>query len=203
VVHPRDVDAEFAHGRTTNWFGGSSRSSTVPLGGMHYRGLLRVAGRDSGTWVYAVRELAAVEVEHGTAAAAKSDAAIDSAIDALLDALVAKYAPLPAPSLLQLAGRLFRGGIPQWASRRGAALAWLRARASVLSGDGQDWYLPAGDRLRRREAPERVALLAPFGPIVWDRRRFELFWGWAYVSRPTRLRPSASWAHRVLAPTEN
>jgi uncharacterized protein YcaQ len=25
-----------------------------------------------------------------------------------------------------------------------------------------------------------VRLLAPFDPIVWDRRRFELFWGWAY-----------------------
>jgi uncharacterized protein len=23
-------------------------------------------------------------------------------------------------------------------------------------------------------------LLTPFDPIVWDRRRFELFWGWAY-----------------------
>jgi len=23
-------------------------------------------------------------------------------------------------------------------------------------------------------------LLAPFDPVVWDRRRFELFWGWAY-----------------------
>ena len=25
-----------------------------------------------------------------------------------------------------------------------------------------------------------MRLLAPFDPIVWDRRRFELFWGWAY-----------------------
>jgi uncharacterized protein YcaQ len=25
-----------------------------------------------------------------------------------------------------------------------------------------------------------VRLLAPFDPLVWDRRRFELFWGWAY-----------------------
>jgi hypothetical protein len=25
-----------------------------------------------------------------------------------------------------------------------------------------------------------VRLLAPFDPVVWDRRRFELFWGWAY-----------------------
>jgi hypothetical protein len=23
-------------------------------------------------------------------------------------------------------------------------------------------------------------LLTPFDPIVWDRRRFELLWGWAY-----------------------
>jgi uncharacterized protein YcaQ len=26
----------------------------------------------------------------------------------------------------------------------------------------------------------RVRLLAPFDPIVWDRRRFEILWGWAY-----------------------
>jgi uncharacterized protein YcaQ len=25
-----------------------------------------------------------------------------------------------------------------------------------------------------------VRLLAPFDPIVWDRRRFEILWGWAY-----------------------
>ena len=25
-----------------------------------------------------------------------------------------------------------------------------------------------------------MRLLAPFDPIVWDRRRFELFWGWEY-----------------------
>jgi uncharacterized protein YcaQ len=25
-----------------------------------------------------------------------------------------------------------------------------------------------------------VRLLGPFDPAVWDRRRFELFWGWAY-----------------------
>ena len=23
-------------------------------------------------------------------------------------------------------------------------------------------------------------MLAPFDPLVWDRRRFELFWGWRY-----------------------
>jgi len=28
--------------------------------------------------------------------------------------------------------------------------------------------------------PWPLRLLAPFDPVVWDRRRFELFWGWAY-----------------------
>ncbi len=27
---------------------------------------------------------------------------------------------------------------------------------------------------------EEVRLLAPFDPVVWDRRRFELLWDWAY-----------------------
>ncbi len=25
-----------------------------------------------------------------------------------------------------------------------------------------------------------VRLLAPFDPVVWDRRRFEMLWGWPY-----------------------
>ena len=25
-----------------------------------------------------------------------------------------------------------------------------------------------------------VRLLAPFDPVVWDRARFEIFWGWSY-----------------------
>src|ERR1700729_3489227 len=58
TVHPREVDAQFAHGKVTNWFGGSSNASTQLLDVMHYRGLLRVARREGGTRVYAVRETA-------------------------------------------------------------------------------------------------------------------------------------------------
>jgi uncharacterized protein YcaQ len=28
--------------------------------------------------------------------------------------------------------------------------------------------------------PSALRLLAPFDPIVWDRRRFEAFWDWSY-----------------------
>jgi uncharacterized protein YcaQ len=27
---------------------------------------------------------------------------------------------------------------------------------------------------------DQLRLLAPFDPVVWDRRRFEQLWGWAY-----------------------
>ncbi|MGC1524109.1 MAG: crosslink repair DNA glycosylase YcaQ family protein, partial [Steroidobacteraceae bacterium] len=32
----------------------------------------------------------------------------------------------------------------------------------------------------RWQPDEDVRLLAPFDPIVWDRRRFEIFWEWPY-----------------------
>ena len=31
-----------------------------------------------------------------------------------------------------------------------------------------------------RSMDDELRFLAPFDPIVWDRRRFELFWGWSY-----------------------
>ncbi len=61
TAHPRVVDRHFAHGKITNWFGGSTNATTRLLDEMHYRGLLRVARRDSGTRVYAVREGSLVE----------------------------------------------------------------------------------------------------------------------------------------------
>nr|WP_145552393.1 crosslink repair DNA glycosylase YcaQ family protein [Variovorax boronicumulans] len=173
AVHPREVEAQFAHGRTRNWFGGHSNASTQLLDAMHYRGLLRVLRRDSGTRVYAVR----------AAALAATDAqAIAARMDALVDLVVAKYAPLPAASLGQLLSLLLRGGTPQWAAERAAALARARGRLARARVDGVDWYWPATENpaAARWRTDEGVRLLTPFDPVVWDRRRFELFWGWAY-----------------------
>lgn len=167
VVHPRDVDAEFAHGKTLNWFGGSSNASTQLLDGMHYRGLLRVARREGGIRLYAARELTPPPEDPR------------AAHDALVDVIVAKYAPLPLATLGQLLSHL-GGGVPQWRGERAAALARAKARLAQERVDGVAWYWPAGERFRRSEPEERVRLLAPFDPLVWDRRRFEQFWGWAY-----------------------
>ncbi len=169
VVHPREVDAQFQHGKTRNWFGGSSNASTQLLDGMHYRGLLRVARREGGTRCYAVREM--------------QDAAPDvtAAMDALVDVIVAKYAPLPAASLGQLIAQL-AAAAPQWRDARKAALVRAKARLPNAAVEGVVWYWPRGENPSSRchTATDDVRLLAPFDPVVWDRRRFELLWGWAY-----------------------
>jgi uncharacterized protein YcaQ len=169
VVHPRDVDAHFQHGKTRNWFGGSGNASTQLLDGMHYRGLLRVARREGGIRCYAARD--AHEPAPDPAAA----------LDAMVDVVVGKYAPLPAATLGQFVYFL-SAAAPQWRDHRPAALQRAKARLPSAEVDGVTWYWPAGENpASRRHAPDDgVRLLAPFDPVVWDRRRFELFWGWAY-----------------------
>lgn len=171
TAHPREVDAHFAHGKTVNWFGGSSNASTQLLDGMHYRGLLRVARREGGTRVYAVREAADGLIEHE----------VDARLDSLIDVIVGKYAPLPDASLGQLVGYL-GSGVPQWKAASKVALQRARQRLARVRVDGVDWLWPIAERAdsRRWQPDDQVRLLTPFDPVVWDRRRFELLWGWAY-----------------------
>jgi len=183
TAHPREVDAHFAHGKVVNWFGGSSNASTQLLDGMHYRGLLRVARRDGGTRVYAPRIADAESIDPDTASAR---------MDTLVDVIVGKYAPLPAASLGQLVG-LLRGGAPQWDAERAAALARAKRRLGQARVEGVDWFWPVGENpaAARWTPDESVRLLTPFDPVVWDRRRFEMLWGWtyrfeAYTPAPTR-----------------
>lgn len=172
AVHPRDVDRHFAYGKVTNWFGGSTNATTHLLDDMHYRGLLRIARRDGGTRIYAIREPAAPPPDDATAQAR---------LDALLDVLVNKYAPLPLASLGQLAS-LLMGGAPQWSAMRSAALARAKERCARTRLGGIDWFWPATESpaAARWRPDDQIRLLTPFDPIVWDRRRFTLFWGWSY-----------------------
>jgi uncharacterized protein len=176
IVHPRQVDAHFAHGRVTNWFGGTSSASTQLLDVMHYRGLLRVARRDGGTRLYAVRAPAPK-----TPGLMDDAASIDARMDALVDLIVRKYAPLPAATLGNLIHRL-RGAVPQWSTLRKAAQDRAKLRLPHARVEGIEWYWPPEEKpqSRRWRPDESVRLLTPFDPIVWDRRRFELYWNWAY-----------------------
>ena len=169
VVHPAQVDAHFDHGRVVNWFGGNSKASTQLLDGMHYRGLLRVARREGGHRLYAVREHEASGLDPHVI------------MDKLVDVIVAKYAPLPAASLGQLLA-LLAGGVPQWREHRQAMLQRARLRLPCTVVEGTTWFWPEGESptSRRPGVDDKARLLAPFDPVVWDRRRFEQLWGWAY-----------------------
>jgi uncharacterized protein YcaQ len=170
TVHPREVDAHFSRGRVTNYWGGSSNATTHLLDDLHYRGVVRVVRRDAGIRVYAAR---AAEVPPLDAAARRAR------VDALVDAAVHLYAPLPAASLSNVVSRL-RYAVPQWRGEVKAALQRAKTRLSHARVDGIDWYWPAGERVGRGKPSTAVRLLAPFDPVVWDRRRFEILWGWAY-----------------------
>jgi uncharacterized protein YcaQ len=174
TAHPRAVDRRFAHGKILNWFGGATNATTRLLDEMHYRGVLRVARRDSGTRVYAPREA-------DPEPAASDGITVNTRIDTLVDLIVAKYAPLPAKSLTQLL-RFLSGGIPQWSIHRSASLGRAKQRLASAHIDGIDWYWPAAENPAggRWRVEPMVRLLTPFDPVVWDRHRFELFWGWQY-----------------------
>lgn len=173
-THPKVVLEAFSHhGRVAGYWGGELNASTQLLDGMHYRGLLRVARRDAGTRVYEAiqhpEQDDSPESRHTRAAA-------------LLDMVVALYAPLPAASLGYLT-TLLGYGAPHLKAEARAVLKTARQRYAHHQLDGESWYWPADENPRaRRHAPDpqRLRMLAPFDPLVWDRRRFERFWGWAY-----------------------
>jgi uncharacterized protein YcaQ len=173
AVHPREVDDHFSHGTVRNYWGGSSNATTHLLDAMHYRGLLRVARREGGIRIYAAHQ-------HGLG---PTDAAARRArIDALVDVAVRIYAPLPGDSLLFFVRKL-RFAVPQWHAELKSALQRAKLRLSHARVDGVDWYWPPGtdaEDVADRAPQDTVRLLTPFDPVVRDRGRFELLWGWVY-----------------------
>jgi uncharacterized protein len=174
VVHPREVDAHFAHGKVTNYWGGSSNATTRLLDAMHYQGLLRVVRREGGVRVYAIHQ-------HGLGPA--DDAERHARLDALIDVAVRIYAPLPAKSLTPLIRRV-QYAAPQWEDEITSALHRAKQRLAHELVDGVEWYWPADENPKRGangdSEQHTVRLLAPFDPVVWDRFRFHLLWGWVY-----------------------
>lgn len=170
-THPKDVKTHFDHGRIKRW-GGHLNVSAHLLEGLHYRGLLRVARRETGTRVYQA-------IEHPP----QDDGPEARLVRAgqLLDMVVQLYAPLPAASLGYLCG-LLRGGVPHLAAEVRQVQEHAKSRYAHALVDGLLWFWPEGEKRVDACHPvdDRLRFLAPFDPVVWDRRRFQLFWGWEY-----------------------
>ncbi|MDB5851363.1 MAG: cytoplasmic protein [Rhodoferax sp.] len=173
ATHPKHVLEAFSHhGRMPGYWGGELNVSTQLLDGLHYRGLLRVQRRDSGTRVYQ-------HVAHP--AQAQTPEARRLRAEALLDMVVALYAPLPSASLGYLA-TLLRLGAPDIQPEIRQVVKAAKDRYGHALVAGHTWYWPADEnpRSRRHVVDDGLRMLAPFDPIAWDRRRFEAFWGWVY-----------------------
>jgi uncharacterized protein YcaQ len=183
AVHPREVDEHFSHGTVKNYWGGSSNATTHLLDAMHYRGLLRVARREKGVRIYAAHQHE-LPPQAGRSAGAPGLAPTDAAerrarIDALVDVVVRIYAPLPGPSLSFFVRQL-QFAAPQWQGELTSALQRAKERLSHALIEGVDWYWPAKENVACSVPQDTVRLLAPFDPVVRDRARFEMLWGWVY-----------------------
>lgn len=167
VTHPRDLHRVLGKASIGNGWGGSSQATTRMLEALQYGGKLRVARREGGIRLY---DLAHPHPRSRTARARARE------IYALLIRL---YAPLPETSFRHLTWMVTDASVP--ADVRAAVLAQMRDGRGLrrVDAEGTAFVLPP-DEVLEPEALERVRLLAPFDPVVWDRRRFELFWGWDY-----------------------
>jgi uncharacterized protein len=167
-THPRQLAEEHGDARVRNAWGGHSRATKLALERLHSQGLLRIARRERGVRVY-------------EAAPSRPPPPRPSERFQALVALVAHVlAPIPEASLTSMAARL-RRFVPQVRAHRPALASMLRSGALERGTiDGVDYLWPAGSAADTVEVPRTVRLLAPFDPLVWDRRRFEHLWGWAY-----------------------
>jgi len=164
-MHPRELEAHLGRQRVINAWGGYSKATTHALEILHYRGLLRIARRENGIRVY----------EPVPATSAEEHIPPEERLRRLIRLLASLLAPVPEKTLNANIARYRRLGNP-----KAAVTELLRSgelRKEVV--DSVNYVWPAEVELAD-SAPERVRFLAPFDPVIWDRRRFEHFWGWAY-----------------------
>ena len=167
VSHPRDVQVHFGHERTANGWGGSSSATTVELEWLHHFGHLRVADRVAGVRRYEVAP--ALDEPLETAERVREAALV----------VARTFAPAPETSLNTPMNTMTHlmgvaGG------RR--VVRDLLARGDLEAADvaGTRYVWPAAMAPVDVDAPARVRFLAPFDPLVWDRKRFSELWGWEY-----------------------
>jgi uncharacterized protein len=170
-THPRLLLSEFGNRRVINAWGGQSHSTTRLLEDLHFRGHLRVARREKGIRVYEAVAPSSESIgpdERLRRLILKVSALFGPLPDASLKAIVAqlRYSMPGVPGRLRAVQRLHDAGQLVRGDVGGVSYTWTADGGLPASGDAD------GDR--------RVRFLAPFDPIVWDRRRFEHLWGWPY-----------------------
>jgi uncharacterized protein len=167
-AHPRDVEKFVGASQRVNGWGGTSAASTLMLEGLHREGRARVVRREAGQRVYA--SALPMRGKDATSPTARGDA--------LIALLINLYAPMPLRSLTHTISMC--GHTKPDMDYKARVRAMIK-RGALGTGeiDGLVYVWPADESLHA-EIGDTVRLLAPFDPLVWDRRRFEHLWQWPY-----------------------
>lgn len=167
IVHPRHLAKALGKGRARNDWGGYSQATKIALEQLHRRGLLRVAGRQSGVRLYSA-------IPPTSAAWDPVDRSNRIAL-----AVVRLFEPVHSKTLGEVLARV-RHSAPGLRPTRSLIAELTKSgqlRHDILDGHT---YLSTVENPWQTVDESKVRFLAPFDPIVWDRRRFEHLWGWAY-----------------------
>jgi uncharacterized protein YcaQ len=162
-THPRELQARPAKRRVINDWGGFSSATTRTLERLRHRGLLRIARRENGIRIYEPSR--------------PFDGSLtpEERLHKLILVVTSVLAPSPERSLRAIVARYRRWGNPRKAVddliRNGSLQRQVIDGLSYVWSAGRSTY-DSGQR--------RVRFVAPFDPLVWDRTRFEHFWGWPY-----------------------
>ncbi len=167
LTHPRALAKELATKSVKNYWGGSSNETTRALESLHRHGLLRVAKREKGIRLYEP----ARETSETLPPAERYLRIVEAAIKI--------FAPAPEKNIhstLAPVRRILFGKKRMPTNVEPLIKDGTIRRETV---DGVAYLWPAG-KFPKKEVPQDVRILAPFDPLVWDRQRFEHFWGWKY-----------------------
>jgi uncharacterized protein YcaQ len=162
VMHPEELQEHCTTTRVINAWGGYSKATTQALEHLHYRGLLRIARRENGIRLYEpVRQ-------------SGESMPAEERLRKLVMLIASILAPLSEKMLHANTARFRYLGNPR-------PIVHALLKTGELEGeviDGVHYVRPHS--IRVAPVPHMVRFLAPFDPLVWDRRRFEHLWGWPY-----------------------
>ncbi|MBI4136965.1 YcaQ family DNA glycosylase [Candidatus Roizmanbacteria bacterium] len=163
-ILPKSLDNRFKPKRVSNWWGGHSQATKMALERLHYYGFLRIARRQKGLRIYQ------------TFTPLVSSLSPEKRLEKLIMAIVRILAPVTDTTLTSSLHRLRNHFGPP----RPAIETLLKTgELEKQTVDGINYLTPAGDRTTIG-MQSFVKFLAPFDPLVWDRRRFEHLWRWPY-----------------------
>ena len=163
-LHPREATEVFGRTRVQNNWGGGSNATTRALEALHHSGRLRIARRESGVKVYGLPRPHPGEQD------------MAERLRALVLVLARLYAPASEAGLRLLVGLSGNEHAGLRATLKDMVQGGILTRVVV---EGVAYLWPQGE-VSAQPAPSGVRIVAPFDPLVWDRRRFEHLHGWTY-----------------------